>query len=306
MRTTLLAASLVVALMTPTSFADPVDEILSFARRSGYLSDYEVGEDDEYQPSSEFYDDGTYRRLYFGSRRRAWSVQRMSAAPAAEELLQMDYLTLRRVARASSADFDRWLSGIPAGEVWRKHFESRTTQEHLAPDVDAPPTTEERQAILRIVGIFDRAVATADLNDITRTASARTLHAVLRELATPPDQRLVRQLSLNARTLNRSLSNLNTGVTWQRYLALPDGVIAAADRPPGGAELRADRKELSKILERYDSISANPEYRVIASLPEFEATHQRLSEVVNPPREVLEQQPAEVAEELPPPELQTR
>jgi hypothetical protein len=305
MRTTTLAASLVVALMTPTSFADPVDEILSLAYRSGYLSGDEISEDDDYQSSSDFYDDGYIRRLDFGPRRRGWYVQGMSASPSADDLLQMDYLTLRRVARASSADFDRWLSGIPAGEVWRKHFESRTIQEHLSPDVDATPTAEERQAIVRIVRIFDRAVTTADLNDITRMASARTLHAALRELATAPDQRLVRQLSLSARSLNRSLSNLNTGVTWQRYLALPDAVIAAADRPPGDA-LQADREELGKILERYESVRARPEYQVIASLPEFQATHQLLAEFVNPPREAPHQQPTEVAEELPPPELQTR
>ena len=174
MRSTILMASLVVALATPTSFADPVDEILSLARRSGYLSDVEVSDEGRYESSGEFYDDGYYQRWNVGPPRRWGYVQRMSlsASPAAEELLQMDYLTLRRVARASSADFDRWLSGIPAGEVWRKHFESRSIQEQLAPDVDAPPTAEERQAILRIVDIFDRAVRTAELNDLTRVASA--------------------------------------------------------------------------------------------------------------------------------------
>ncbi len=192
MRSTILMASLVVALASPTSFADPVDEILSLARRSGYLSDVEVSDEDRYESYGEFYDNGYYQPWHVGPPRRWGNVQRMLGSSAAEELLQMDYLTLRRVARASSADFDRWLSGIPAGEVWRKHFESRAIQEQLAPDVDAPPTADERQAIFRIVDIFDQAVTTAELNDLTRVASAhssrvapRTCHAARSKTRTP-------------------------------------------------------------------------------------------------------------------------
>lgn len=221
----------------------------------------------------------------------------------------MDYRQLRNVARDSSANFDRWLSGIPAGEVWRKHFESRSIQELLASDVDAPPAADEREAIVRILGIFDRAVAASELDDLTRMGSARTLHAALRELATPPDRRLVRQLSLSARIMNRSLDAIKTGVTWQRYLALPDGIIAAVDRPPGDAEPRPefDSEELGQILERYDNVSTNEEYRAIASLPEFQATHERLIELVNPPPKTPPPVPTpSVAEELPPGELETR
>jgi hypothetical protein len=220
-------------------------------------------------------------------------------AGAGDQLLQMDYGELRSAARATVAEFDQWLTSIPAGEVWRKHFELAALHEALASEA---ATTAEHDVIVRVLGIFDRAVASSDLDDLTRTTSARQLHALLRELATPSDQRLMRQLSLNARSLNRALSGFNTGVTWQRYLALPDGIIAAADRPPGKSERRTefDADELARMVDRFDEVSRNPDYGAIARLPEFQATHQRLIELADPP---TPEPPAAMAEQLPPPKL---
>jgi hypothetical protein len=303
MRTVMLTVSLAAALAASPVSADPLGEILSLARRIGYVDD-----DYRYGSSREFYYYGDDGRSYAGRRGNGQYVRTSPGASATDELLHMDDRLLRSVARAASADFDRWLSGIPAGEVWRKHFESREIQEALASDVDALLTPAEREVTERILGIFDQAVANADLNEITSVPSARTLHAALRELATHPDQRLLRQLSMSARNLNRSLAAVNTGVSWQRYLALPDGVIAAADRPPGDAEppQELDPLELGEILERYDNVARSPEYQAIASIPEFQATHRRLTEMVNPPPDAPPPVPTAVAEELPPPELETR
>jgi hypothetical protein len=93
-------------------------------------------------------------------------------------------------------------------------------------------------------------------------------------------------------------------------LALPDGIVAAADRPPGdaGRSPELDVDELARIVERYDQVNQSPEYGAIASLPEFQATYERLSELVNPTPKPPQppQPPRTVAEELPLPELQTR
>jgi hypothetical protein len=180
--------------------------------------------------------------------------------------------------------------------------------ELLAGDQTSPLAAEERQNLLRILGIFDEAVVRADLNDLTSRPSVGALRAALRELATPPEQRLIRQLSLNGRALNRTLGAFSTGVTWQQYLALPDEIVAAADKPPGDGESpKLDAEVLDQIVVRYDLVSRSPEYASIAGLSEFQATHQRLTELVNPQSDDPPPLPAAVvAEELPPPELQTR
>jgi hypothetical protein len=115
-------------------------------------------------------------------------------------------------------------------------------------------------------------------------------------------------LSLSARALNLSLGTFSTGVAWQRYLALPDGIIAAADRPAGDSERRPDfdPEELRQILERFDRVSSDQEYRSIASLPEFQETYDYLSELVDSPPQAPPPQRTALAEELPSPELQTR
>jgi hypothetical protein len=115
MKTTTLTA-LTVALAISPAFADPLDDI-----RSIFLSADPAG---------------------YWDRRFVERPISASVSPA-EAMLQMDYLRLRRVARTAGAEFDRWLSRIPAGEVWRKHFESRSNPQLLTSEVKAhctPPS----------------------------------------------------------------------------------------------------------------------------------------------------------------------
>jgi hypothetical protein len=292
MRTGLFIVAMAVMLGSSPAAADPLDQIISLARGVGY------GPRVVARPEPVQYVSRNGDFAYFAG-----------GVPAADELMHMDYGTLRNVAIAANADFDRWLASIPAGEVWRKHFETRAVDELLGVDENAPPSDEQRGEIVRVLKILDEAVADSDMNDLTRRDSARTLRASLRELVTPPNHRLVRQLSYNGRQLNRSLGTLSTGVTWQRYLALPDAIVAAMDRPPGDSKagVDIDEGELRQILGRYDEISANPEYDMIASLPAFQATHERLTELVTPPPpNTPPPVPARTAEELPPAELETR
>jgi hypothetical protein len=187
------------------------------------------------------------------------------------------------VARDATADFDRWLSGVPGGEVWRTHFETRAALDAVAPNVNGPLADGERETIARVLDVYDRGVERQDLRSITRTASFRASHAALQELALPTDERLVRQLSHSGRALHQSLGNFSTGATWQRFLALPDEIVAAADRPPSmePRDWQFDTEQLETILEHYDRVTRNREYRPIADLPAFQATHERLATLVS-------------------------
>ena len=79
---------------------------------------------DDSQPANRNY---LYGRVYVDSNGLRGYIQQ-NGMPAAGELSELDYRSLRRAMRGSAVDFDRWLSGIPAGEVWRRHFETRTIQ----------------------------------------------------------------------------------------------------------------------------------------------------------------------------------
>jgi hypothetical protein len=98
-------------------------------------------------------------------------------------------------------------------------------------------------------------------------------------------------LAASAGELARSLERFQTGEGWRKHLALPDDVLDAdgADQGTG-----PDRERLAKVLTRFDAISRNPEYRVIAQLQEFQATHEALSAYVG-------QLGPSPVEEIPPP-----
>jgi hypothetical protein len=108
------------------------------------------------------------------------------------------------------------------------------------------------------------------LRSIASLTSFRLLNAALLELATPPEQRLSRQLSVAAQRLDRSLGRLETGDGWKKYLAVPSNIIKAR-----AAETTDE--ELAGVLSRFDSVRQNEQYRVIAALPAFQTAQQRLA-----------------------------
>jgi hypothetical protein len=201
-----------------------------------------------------------------------------------QELAEADDGALRRVGYESLVAFDGWLAQIPAGEMWRRHFGTRAGLELLSPNRDAARFPEDQATFAGMLATFDEAVENADLAAITQTDEFRRSRAALRELAAPSDERLVRQLSFRARNLNRSLARLNTGPKWQRYLALPDDIVAAADRPSDITRPTrgVDRAALVPVLERFEVVSRNPEFRSVAALPAFAATHEKLTALLRP------------------------
>ena len=290
----------------------------------GWDDDWDRDDDWDWDDDRDGWDDGDWNRRWRGSGgyprgsyydgriyvepgRVSGYVRPYAGAASGYELLELDDRTLRSAVLASTAEFDRWLSGIPAGEVWQTHFETRAILDLASAGVNAPATVEERETILRVLETYDQALRRPDLRTITRMDGFRAAHAALREIAVPADERLVRQLSYSARILHHSLGGFSTGAAWQRYLTLPDEIVAAADRPPAAAERdrQFDAEELQAILDRYDRVSRNVEFRPIAALPAFQATHDRLAELVSrqdasraaPPAAP----PSPPAEDLPPP-----
>jgi hypothetical protein len=96
------------------------------------------------------------------------------------------------------------------------------------------------------------------------------------DLATMDDASLRQTLRSNAARLHQSLGRFNTGDTWQRYLRLPEDAL-------DGSLTEPDRQyeTLSKTLSRYRFVAANPEYPMIARLPEFHAMQDALDEMVS-------------------------
>jgi hypothetical protein len=223
--------------------------------------------------------------------------------PTPENMGQLDWKQLRRALRQSAADLDAQLSRFPTREVWRSHFNTATIRDLVVPDNEAPPTVEEQVALIEILLAFDESAESSDLRAITNLYTFRVLHAALREYVTPVELRLQNQLVTSIGELHRALGELSTGAGWQKYLALPSGVIEQGDTLPNRSAVpsEADIAELEKSLDRYDSVSQTHEYRMIASLPQFRATHDRLRSYVDLFGEQTPPQNLQAVEELPTP-----
>jgi len=77
--------------------------------------------------------------------------------------------------------------------------------------------------------------------------------------AADPASEAKQQLAASWQALDRRLDD-----AWRRYLALPPEVFAAGQAP--------SVESLGKSLQAYQSVAANPQYRVLAEMPEFQAT----------------------------------
>jgi len=95
--------------------------------------------------------------------------------------------------------------------------------------------------------------------------------AVLRKLASPTERRYV-ELQFAFMQLERQLGGHTHGKAWAAYLALPKEWHSA--RSP----LRT--AAAGKLLARFEKVASQPEYALVASLPEFPLAHAALKEFV--------------------------
>ncbi len=223
--------------------------------------------------------------------------------PTSENMGELDWKSLRRVLRQSASDLDAQLSRFPTGEVWRSHFSTGRILNLVVPDEEAPPTVEEQAALVEILQTFDESLESSDLRAITSLYTFRILHAALREYVMPVELRLRRQLETSTGELYRALGKLSTGSGWQKYLALPSGVVEHGDTKPNTSTVPSEAgvTELEKSLGRYDSVIRKYEYRMIARLPQFRATHHRLQSYVDIFGEQTPRRNFQAVEELPTP-----
>lgn len=201
--------------------------------------------------------------------------------PTAEELADADWYALRRVARHAGSMLDAELRQFPTGDVWRSHFQTRELPQLVRGDVESPPSAEEQAKLAELAAVYDTAEQSADLRAIVGLDSFRVLNAALRELATPAMPRMRRQLARSSRRLDRALTRLNTGESWQKYLALPETLVAPPPKEDEPPRPPLDLDELAKIRDRYESVNQNENYRGVARLPAFQTTRQLLAQYVD-------------------------
>ena len=165
-------------------------------------------------------------------------------------------------------------SGDRNADVAEKAEENAARNQDRSVEVEEPTSGDIARPILpRVIEelpapAFDNEAANANPNSSDAGNGRATVE--------PPTTRInqadsLRALAAAARRLDEQLEQLPTGEGWKRHLALPTDVFDA------DSAAAVTDEALSVVYVRFEKVSRNPEYRVIAELPAFQETQYLLA-----------------------------
>ena len=96
----------------------------------------------------------------------------------------------------------------------------------------------------------------------------------LGELAMPELVSALRDLS---RTFHEALGRFEDPAGWQQYLVIPEDALGT----PGVSKVALDKEALEKQLARFEKVAVGNDFRKIARIPSFAATHTALELVLD-------------------------
>lgn len=195
--------------------------------------------------------------------------------PTQIDVATADWQSLRLIIRTGEAELANRLNRYRAADRWKATLQIGSLSQILTDDDNQPPTGETRDRLQAILDTYDRASINPAFRPVTRLSEFHTVHTALTELLLSPLERKRGQLATAARDLDQTLAQMPNGSHWSDYLRLPDSIFA----PDDSATIR-NLDELSRVLNRFESVSADRRYGLIAALPAFQATHRHLVDYI--------------------------
>tara|TARA_R110002072_G_C7978294_1_gene535830 strand:+ start:6084 stop:6950 length:867 start_codon:yes stop_codon:yes gene_type:complete len=206
--------------------------------------------------------------------------------PTADQLAGMPGVELRGLLLFAVDRLDEQLDGLSTGNGWKSFLKTDELRQAVPPPTLAPLPPESGAVApsdveplmpepvqLRLAGIlktYERVQQNSEYRQISRLWGFQTTHLVLRELLVPPTQRLQKQFTLSVELLEEELQQFETGSRWTSHLKLDDARRIASIRAENISA--TDRKDLQTIISVFDSVAAEPSYRMISDLLGFRLT----------------------------------
>ena len=198
--------------------------------------------------------------------------------PTAGQVARLTDEQLRMMIAVSLDNYIKDLNGFTTGEGWKRHFKLAELKAQVTASQNASPDAATRTLVADISQKFEATGKDPTYEVITQPWSFQTLLVALKEYSLPVVQRQGHVLNAKAQTLKKSLDNTSTGAGWKAYLE-----INALDKLLGEATIdkAESTKKLEKILERFDDVSQNPQYKAIAELQGFDVTRTALQQYIH-------------------------
>lgn len=206
--------------------------------------------------------------------------------PTNDQLAGMPGVDLRGLFLFSVDRLDEQLDGLSTGNGWKSFLKTEELRKAVPPPTLAPlppeseaaaPTEVEplmpdqvRRRLSEILTTYERVQQNPEYRQISQLWGFQTVHLVLRELLVPPIQRLRKQLTLSVELLEDELQQFETSSRWKSHLKLDDVKRIASVRPEDISA--ADRNRLQSIISVFDTVAAEPSYRMISDLLGFRLT----------------------------------
>ncbi len=201
-----------------------------------------------------------------------------NATDASPELdvTEADWLSLKSIVRASEAELESRLDHYRDADRWKARLHVGNLRQILTAESNQPPVGDTHDRLQVILSAYDHASTNAAFRPLTRLSEFHAVHSALRELLLSPRERQRGRLATAALDLDEALTRVQNGSSWAEYLCLPKSVFSPFDVVADG-----QAKELSDVLERFESVNADRRYSVIAALPAFQATHRHLADYIS-------------------------
>ncbi len=190
---------------------------------------------------------------------------------------EMSWQNLRQVAREGVAELNQELQRYSATESWQDYLQTDALAALVADEGNAPPDENTRQELREILRTFDATTNSSYLSSIHGQPGFRKVHAALRELVVTPRSRQRRLVAASVRNLRRELSTLGSkGESWAAHLKLSSRILQDDAYDPGSVPADTEVEQLDEIISRFDAVSLDPRYTLIAGLAGFQALHENL------------------------------
>lgn len=197
--------------------------------------------------------------------------------PTAGQVARLTDEQLRMMIAVALDSYIKDLGGFNTGEGWKKHFKLAELKTHVTSQTIAPDVAT-RTLLADISEKFETAGKDPAYEVITQPWGFQTLLVALKEYSLPIFQRQNHVLGAKTQTLKRSLDNISTGSGWKAFLEIEALEKLLGEPLNNNPEFN---KKLEKILERFDEVNQNPQYKAVAELRGFDVTRTALQQYIH-------------------------
>ncbi len=238
-----------------------------------YYNRYYYNYGQAYYPGSDYYDTNNAPIAA-----QSQQVMEQPPVPTAGQVARLTDEQLRMMIAVALDSYSKDLDGFTTGEGWKKHFKLAELKTRLAAPQTGPADAASRALFTDVSQKFQAAGKDPTYEVITKSWSFQTLQVALKEYSLTAELRQAHVLNAKAQTLKKSLDGISTGAGWKAYLEIDDLEKLLGQNSDNNPELN---KKLEKILERFDDVIQNPQYKIIAELQGFDVTRSALQQYIH-------------------------